>query len=54
VKATPVNARFPTAVLLIVKLNDDVAPFTIGLDKKDLLMVGAGAGMEQPVNLMLS
>src|SRR5262249_49575723 len=53
-KATPVRAWFPTAVLLSVKLNDDVAPFTIGFDRKVFVIVGAGAGMKQPVNWMSS
>ena len=53
-KAMPVRDTFPAAVLLIVKLKEDVVPFTIGLDKKDLVMVGAGVGMPHPVTTMLS
>ena len=46
---TPVNARFPAAVLLRVKVNVEVEPLTIGFGEKDLEIVGAGAGILQPV-----
>lgn len=40
-------------MLLIVKDNVEVAPLIIG-DAKDLVIVGAGTGIEQPVNKLLS
>jgi hypothetical protein len=52
-KATPVNAVFPAALLLSVKLNVEVAPWIIG-EMKDLVIVGAGTGSPQPVIVTLS
>lgn len=54
VNATLVNARFPEDVLFSVKLNVDVEPLIMGLGEKDFAIVGAGAGIPQPVNVMLS
>ena len=50
VNATLVNARFPAAVLLRVKLNVEVEPLIMGFGENDFVIVGAGAGMLQPVN----
>ena len=49
VKATLLNARFPAAVLLRVKLNVDVEALSMGFGENDLAIVGAGAAMLQPV-----
>ena len=49
VKVTLLNARFPAAVLLRVKLNVDVEPLSMGFGENDLAIVGAGAAMLQPV-----
>ena len=51
VNAIPVKLRFSTAPLEIVKVNTEVVPSLIGSGEKDLVMVGAGAGMEHPVKL---
>lgn len=53
-KAKPVNARFPAALLFNVKLRIEVDPLIIGFDENDLAIVGAGAGIPQPVNVILS
>ncbi len=49
VKARPLKARFPTTVLFMVNLNVEIPPLITGLTKKDLEIVGAGAGILHPV-----
>jgi hypothetical protein len=54
VNATPVNAWFPEAVLLSVKVKVEVEPLLMETGEKDLEIVGAGIGTPQPVKVTLS
>jgi hypothetical protein len=54
VKEVPVKACEPLAVLLMVKVSVVVEPRVTGSGENDLVMVGAGAGVAQPVNVTLS
>ena len=53
-KAMTFNAWLPDAVLLIVNVSVVFNPLIIGLGEKTLVIVGAGAGIRQPVNVMAS
>ncbi len=51
---TFVTVMFPVCVLLIVKVNADTVLVGMVEGEKILLMVGAGAGIPQPVIRILS
>ena len=52
--AMPVNATFAVAVLTNVKVKVEVEPLRIELATNDLFNTGAGAGMPQPVMVIVS
>ena len=53
-KATPVKAILPPAVLFKVNVSDELEPLKIEVGEKDFVSVGAAGAKPQPVKLMLS